>query len=121
QAIVFKVVRDQNSFARGGQYIGSSQKVGKVNLAARHEVTHREFHQLDNLTGVDLRLRGKALMGAMDHVDVDLRDRAKAPSFHQNGPLPKDLRRLQHFSGWTEHCRAAEAQLHEFQTHYSIV
>src|ERR1700730_14371270 len=60
-------------------------------------------------------------MSAMDHVDVDLGDRAKAPSFHQDGPLPKNLRGLQHFSGWTEHCRAAEAQLNEFQTHYSIV
>src|SRR4029077_2774204 len=60
-------------------------------------------------------------MSALNHVDVDLGDRTEAPSLDQDGPLAKDLRRLQHFAGWPEHRGAAEAQLHELQAHHTIV
>jgi hypothetical protein len=63
----------------------------------------------------------KALLGAVDHVDVDLGDGTKASALDQNGPLAQNFRGLQHFAGGPEHRRAAEAQLHQLQAHHAII
>ena len=105
----------------GGQHVGARQKIRQVDLPGRQQVSHGDFHQLDDLTAIDLQLRGKALAGAVDHVDVDLGDRAKTSPLDQDRPLPQHLGGLQHFAGRSEHGRAAQAQLHQLEAHHAII
>ena len=87
----------------------------------RHQVPHGDLHERDHRLAGDAGLLREALERALEHVDVDVRDRPEAAALDQHRLLVEHLRRLQHVAVGGEHRRAGEAELHELQAHHAVV
>ena len=84
-SIVLKIIADDSSHAAGGQGIGAGQKIG---IAATRvcllEVAHRQFGDSDDLISLfRWQFGGEFFVGAPNHVEVDMGDRAEAAALKQ--------------------------------------
>jgi hypothetical protein len=66
------------------QEVDAGQKVPGVDFPGREEVVHRDLHQDDDLLALDLGLLDELRGGAVEHVDVDVRDRPEAAALDED-------------------------------------
>ena len=121
QAIVFKVVRDQNRFADGREQVGAREEVGQIDFAVGEQVAHGDFHQLDDLPALASSSEAKRSWALLIMSMLTLVTGPEASALHQDGPLPQYLRGLKNFAGGPEHRRAAQSQLHELEAHDAVI
>ena len=58
---------------------------------------------------------------AVEHVDVDVCDRAEGSAFDEDGFAVKNFGGLEHVTAWTEHDGVGEAEFDEHERHEAVI
>ena len=103
----------------GGRDAG--QEVGIVEPAIGEQVVHRDFHQHDDVLPLHRRLLDELRRGAVEHVDIDVRDGPKTATFDEDGHFVEHLGGLEDVALGPEHDGVGEAAVDEVERHQPVV
>ena len=92
-----------------------------IDRAGGEQVAHGDFHQLDDAVLFFVGVGEELLARAIDHVDVDERDRAEAAALDQNRLLVQHFRGLQHVAIRADERGVGESLLDELQRHEAVI
>ena len=108
-------VRDQYGLTKGAENVDPIEKVLVIDGVTVDQVFERHLHQHYHVFTLYFGLLNELCGRALQHVDRDFRDRAKAASLHDDAFLVEHVGGLHHRTVRKEHRGLGQAFLNELK------